>query len=91
MHRLLLLLPVLFTIGVFLAGCGTPPPPRPPLPPSESDLDLLKSTKLCDSRQAFEEAHPGITPHVQAWGSGKELRIPQEQSLSKRRGVVLFR
>ena len=84
MHRLRSSpLPVLFTIGAFLAGCGTPPPPRPPLPPSESDLDLLKSTKLCDSRQAFEEAHPGITPHVQAWGSGKELRIPQEQSLSK--------
>ena len=68
----------------------TPPPARPPLPPSESDLDLLKSTKLCDSRQTFHEAHPGITPHVQAWGSGEELRIPQEQSLSKSEESYFF-
>lgn len=83
MHRRLLLLPVLFTVGALLAGCGTPPPPRPPLPPSESDLDLLKSTKLCDSRKTFLDAHPGNVPHVQAWGSGEELRIPADQSLSK--------
>ena len=83
MHRCLLSLSVLLTVGAFLAGCETPPPQRPPLPPSESDLDLLKSTKLCDSRKTFKEAHPGTTPQVQAWGSGQELRIPQEQSLSK--------
>ncbi len=74
---------ILLIAGIWLAGCGSPPPPRAPLPPSESDLDLLKSTKLCDSRRTFTEAHPGVVPHAYPWGSGHELRIPAEQSVSK--------
>lgn len=85
-----LFLAIPFVTMTWLAGCGSPPPPRPPLPPSESDLDLLKSTKLCDSRKTFIEAHPGITPHIQAWGSGTELRIPAEQSLSKSEESYFF-
>lgn len=83
MYHRLPLLPILFSVGALLTECGTPPPPRPPLPPSESDLDLLKATKLCDSRKTFLGAHPGIVPQGQAWGTGEELRISSEQSLSK--------
>lgn len=90
MHRRLPLFPLLFIVGALLAGCGTPPPPRPPLPPSESDLDLLKSTKLCDSRKTFTETHPGIVPHIQPWGSGEEVRISADQSLSKSEESYFF-
>lgn len=38
---------------------------------------------LCDSRKTFLEAHPAVTPQTRAWGSGEELRLSQEQSLSK--------
>jgi tetratricopeptide (TPR) repeat protein len=77
------MLSILFIAGSWLVGCGSPPPPRAPLPPSESDLDLLKSTKLCDSRKTFLDAHPGIVPQSQPWGSGAELRVPADKSLSK--------
>ena len=83
MYRQLSLLPFLFAACALWAGCETPPPARPPLPPSESDLDLLSPTKLCDSRETFLAAHPGVIPHTQAWGSGQELQIPSEQSRSK--------
>ncbi len=83
MSRRLLLPSALFAACTLWAGCETPPPPRAPLPPSESDLDLLKSTKLCDTRQVFLDKHPGIAPHTEAWGSGQEVRLSPEQSLSK--------
>jgi tetratricopeptide (TPR) repeat protein len=82
MSRRLLLPSALFACTLW-AGCETPPPPRAPLPPSESDLDLLKSTKLCDTRQVFLDKHPRIAPHTEAWGSGQEVRLSPEQSLSK--------
>ncbi len=83
MSRRLLLPYALFAACTLWAGCETPPPPRAPLPPSESDLDLLKSTKLCDTRQVFLDKHPGIAPHTESWGSGQEVRLSPEQSLSK--------
>ena len=83
MYRRLSLLPFLFAVCALWAGCETPPPARPPLPPSESDLYLLGPTKLCDSRQTFLAAHPEVIPHSHAWGSGQELQIPSEQSRSK--------
>ncbi len=90
MHRRLSLLPLLFSVGVLWVGCDTPPPARAPLPPSESDLDLAGPTKLCDSRQIFLERHPGVAPHIQAWGSGEELRIPPEKSRSKSEESYFF-
>jgi len=83
MHRRLPLLLALSAVCVLLTGCETPPPARAPLPPSESDLDLLRATKLCDSRQVFLERHPGVVPQTRSWGSGQELLIPAEKSLSK--------
>ncbi len=83
MHRRFPLLPALFTLCALLTGCETPPPARAPLPPSESDLDLLRSTKLCDTRTVFLEHHPGVVPRTDAWGSGQELRLSAEQGLSR--------
>lgn len=90
MHRRLSLLPLCFTVCALWTGCETPPPPRPPLPPSESDLDLLGATKLCDSRQTFLAAHPGVAPHIETWGSGQELRISSAQSRSKSEESYFF-
>jgi tetratricopeptide (TPR) repeat protein len=53
------------------------------LPPSESDLDLLKSTKLCDSKTAVRQSHPNVSIEAHPWGSGEELRIPADQSATK--------
>jgi tetratricopeptide (TPR) repeat protein len=36
------------------------------------------------------EAHPGIVPHIHAWGSGEEVRIPADQSLSKSEESYFF-
>ena len=70
-------------------GCQAPPV-KPPLPPSESDLDLLKSTKLCDSKSTFRDAHPGAAPESHPWGSGEELRIPANQSATKAEESYFF-
>jgi tetratricopeptide (TPR) repeat protein len=69
--------------GVLLiTGCQAPPV-KPPLPPSESDLDLLKSTKLCDTKATFKQAHPDATIESRPWGSGEELRILADRSATK--------
>ncbi|HEX2056644.1 MAG TPA: hypothetical protein VHF07_09120, partial [Nitrospiraceae bacterium] len=59
------------------------PPPRPPLPPSESDLDLLRSTKLCDRREPFLQRHQSVSFERRPWGSGEEFRLPSAQSQLK--------
>lgn len=65
-----------------LVACQAPPP-RPPLPPSESDLDLLRSTKLCDQRQAFLQRHQSTSFERRLWGTGEEYRLPSAQSALK--------
>ncbi len=82
-YRRVLVLALCALCSLWWAGCETPPPPRVPLPPSESDLDLKGTTKLCDSRQDFRNTHPGIVSQSHLWGSGEELRIPSTQSRSK--------
>jgi tetratricopeptide (TPR) repeat protein len=52
-------------------GCGEPPR-RSDLPPSASDLILLKTAQLCHLKTAFLQAHPGFQRHP--WGTGEELR-----------------
>jgi tetratricopeptide (TPR) repeat protein len=63
-------------------GCGSPSPVRPPLPPSATDLVLLASTALCESKADFLKNYPSSTHTVSDWGSGQELAIPPERSAS---------
>ena len=64
-----------------LSACETQAP-KPNLPPSESDLVLLKSITLCTSKPDFLKTHPAATLKVQAWGSGQELILPADRSPS---------
>lgn len=63
-------------------GCGSNAPLRPPLPPSETDLILLASTTLCESKDDFLKKHTSSTHTTNDWGSGQELTIPSEHSVS---------
>ena len=67
--------------GLLLNACDTPAR-KPILPPSESDLVLLKSTTLCTSRSSFLKTHPLSTLTPQDWGNGQELVLPADQSPS---------
>jgi hypothetical protein len=61
---------VLFLL-VLATGCGEPPR-RSNLPPSASDLILLKSAQLCHGKTAFLQSHPGSQRYP--WGTGEEFR-----------------
>src|SRR3990167_6763765 len=67
-----------------IAGCSGPPPPiRPNLPPSESDLVLLKTTAaLCDRKPEVLKKVPPQTFTARPWGSGQELLYPAAHSPS---------
>lgn len=84
--RLLILHQLTLVVGIglsllLLSGCETPVP-RPPLPPSESDLVLLKSATLCNRKAEFEKNHPMVSLKRQAWGAGQELILPADRSPS---------
>jgi tetratricopeptide (TPR) repeat protein len=64
-----------------LNACETPAP-KTILPPSESDLVLLKSTTLCTSKPDFLEKHPASILKPQDWGAGQELLLPAARSPS---------
>jgi tetratricopeptide (TPR) repeat protein len=64
-----------------LNACDTPAR-KPILPPSESDLVLLKSTTLCTSKPDFLKTHPASTLKPQDWGAGQELILPADRSPS---------
>lgn len=86
MDRLMTLLECFCSVGTLIAfgmvmGCGSSPPSRPPLPPSETDLILLSSTSLCEGKAEFLKDHPPSTHIVKPWGSGQELRIPEEKGI----------
>ena len=69
--------------SLILTGCGSAPPVQPrDMPPSASDLDLLKSAKLCDQRAAFLTQRAGASVIRDAWGSGEEARILAASSAS---------
>ena len=73
----------LLALLFLLEGCGGPPPPRrAPLPPSKTDLLLLTSAALCDQKAGFQQKHPLTKQPGTTWGSGEELRIHAEQSVS---------
>lgn len=68
-------------LGLLLSSCDTSPR-KPVLPPSESDLVLLKPTTLCTSKSVFLKTHPASTLKPQDWGTGQELLLPAGRSPS---------
>ena len=68
-------------LGLLLNGCDSSPR-KPVLPPSESDLLLLKPTTLCTSKSVFLKTHPASTLKAQDWGAGQELLLPAGRSPS---------
>src|SRR5215208_1773912 len=72
----------MLTVALSLPACGPPAPVRPNLPPSESDLVLLKSTALCDRAPTFHTKHSHAPLTGRAWGSGQEIVIPADKSPS---------
>ncbi len=70
-----------FGIGLIggLGGCETPSP-RPNLPPSETDLILLKPGTLCSKKSEFLLAHPPATLAMKPWGAGQEAIVPADRS-----------
>ena len=65
---------LLLVVSVMI-GCGPTAPIRPNLPPSETDLILLKSTALCERKLEFLKKHGPATHTSEAWGSGQEIMI----------------
>jgi tetratricopeptide (TPR) repeat protein len=81
---------LLITAVGWLAGCGPPPPIRPNLPPSESDLPLLQSTALCERKPQFLQQHPTAGQTVTPWGSGQELVLPSLQQAAGGEAAYFF-
>jgi tetratricopeptide (TPR) repeat protein len=72
----------ILTVALLLTACGPSAPVRPDLPPSESDLALLKAAALCDRSADFHKKVPGAPATGQAWGSGHEIVLPAKKSAS---------
>jgi len=69
------LIAFLFTLGV-VSGCGKKAESvRPDLPPSASDLVLLKSASLCERKAEFIKKRAPATYQRSAWGSGQEILV----------------
>jgi tetratricopeptide (TPR) repeat protein len=68
---------------ILLVGCGPKAPVRPNLPPSESDLVLLKSIAICAQKPEFLTKQSPESRTSRAWGSGQEILIPSERSASR--------
>ncbi len=68
-------------LAVLASACETDAPQRN-LPPSETDLVLLKPGTLCQRKADFLRQHPLPTLTVKTWGTGQELMIPAARSLS---------
>lgn len=70
-------------IGLVLlcTACETPNP-HPNLPPSESDLTLLKPGTLCQRKADFLQQHPLAGLTAKPWGTGQELMVPADRSPS---------
>ena len=68
-------------LSLLLNACETPAR-KPILPPSESDLVLLKPQTLCTSKSGFLKTHPASTLKPRDWGTGQELVFPADRSPS---------
>src|SRR5947199_5537188 len=76
--RVVLFLSALAT-GLLSFACAASAPPSN-LPPSASDLILLKSARLCDKKTAFLQGRETALLRREAWGSGEEVRISSSRS-----------
>jgi len=65
-----------------MMGCGQNASVRPSLPPSATDLALLKSTALCERKPEFLERHASSALASNPWGSGQEVVISETHSAS---------
>ncbi len=70
----------LLSLWLLVAACETPNPRQQNLPPSESDLILLKSVTLCVNKSDFLQKYPLSSLKVTGWGSGQELMLPADRS-----------
>ncbi|MCH8040455.1 MAG: hypothetical protein IH977_08925 [Nitrospinae bacterium] len=67
----------IFAILSLLLSCATPAS-QPEFPPSESDLELLGTTRLCDAKPLILASWEGTSFTRKPWGSGEQLqRIAQ--------------
>ncbi len=66
-------------LSLLLNACGTSAP-KPNLPPSETDLLLLKPSTLCISKSDFLKTHLTSALKRQDWGAGQELVLPADRS-----------
>jgi tetratricopeptide (TPR) repeat protein len=78
----------LLVAALSVSACETPPPSK--LPPSASDLVLLKSAKLCDRKAAVLGRQTGVPVRREIWGTGEELRIPADHSATGAEESVFF-
>ena len=66
-----------------MIGCGqTSDAVRPNLPPSASDLVLLKSAALCERKTEFIKKRAPATYQTKAWGSGQEILVSHTKGAS---------
>lgn len=70
---------VVLSLLISLSSCETPAPQRN-LPPSETDLILLKPGTLCLRKAEFLKQHPRSILKMNQWGTGEELIVPFGQS-----------
>ncbi len=81
----------LFGAVSLVIGCsGSAVPVKPPLPPSKTDLILLASTALCEHKIDFMRKYPATVHTAKGWGSGQELTIPTENSVSHGEEAYFF-
>ena len=71
-----------------VSACETPPPSK--LPPSASDLVLLKSAKLCDQKPAVLGRQAGVPVRREVWGTGEEIQIPADRSATGAEESLFF-
>jgi tetratricopeptide (TPR) repeat protein len=70
-------------VAGLMVGCGEKASVRPPLPPSATDLILLKSAALCERKPEFLKKHASSAHTSNAWGNGQEIFIPPASSASQ--------
>ena len=73
----------LMLVFSMIIGCGQSASVRSSLPPSATDLVLLKSSALCAGKPEFLKQHASEAPVANPWGSGQEMVIPAGRSASR--------